>query len=278
MKLSFLHVAGLTAVLGLPVTVSAQVLIGPTPYLSFADSPLPGSASFSYFYLENFENSGFTPGWTANAGWMRAGPNALTDSVDADDGAIDGSGARGSSFYSGGATSILAITFDATVLGALPTHVGVVWTDVGISAPDLGLANFSFEAFDSASVSLGAIGPFTLGDGSAVSATGEDRFFGVIFSGGISRIELTSSGSGPNDIVGFGRTGSALLPAGSTDWEVDHLQYGRAAPVVGAVPEPAVTGVLAAGVLCSLGFLRWRRRKSSDRSHGNDDARRPSSS
>jgi hypothetical protein len=260
MKSSFRRVGGLAAALGWAATVSAQVLLGPTPYLSFADSPFSGAASFSYFHLENFEDNAFTPGWSANAGWVRALPGPLTDSVDGDDGAIDGSGAGGSSFYSGNVASLLSITFDAGALGALPTHVGVVWTDVGLSSPNLGLADVSFEAFDGAGASLGVLGPFVLGDGSAVSATAEDRFFGVIFSGGISRIELVSAGTVPNDIVGFDGSGSLLPALGSTDWEVDHLQYGRAAPVVAAVPEPSVTAIFAAGLLGTLGLLRLRRR------------------
>jgi hypothetical protein len=239
----------LTATCGV-TSISAQVLLGPSPYLSFADSPFSGAASFTYFHLENFEDNVFTPGWTANAGWVRTGPSALTDSVDADDGAIDGSGAGGSSFYSGGVASTLTITFDASVLGALPTHVGVVWTDVGIATPTLGLANVRFEAFDSTNVSLGAIGPVGLGDGSAVSATAEDRFFGIIFSGGIARIELTSSAT----------SGQDLVASGTTDWEVDHLQYGRAAPVIGAVPEPSTTGALAVAALFTAAVLRIRRR------------------
>jgi PEP-CTERM motif len=250
MQSSLFRIGILAAAIGAVPSAWAQVLIGPTPYLSFADSPFSAGPSFSYFHLENFEDNVFAPGWTASNGWVRVGPSVFTDSVDGDDGAIDGSGAAGSSFYSGNIASILTITFDASVLGALPTHVGVVWTDVGNATP-FGVTHVSFEAFDSASMSLGATEPFPMGDGSALGATAEDRFFGITFSGGIARIQLNSSGS----------TGSELAGAAAvTDWEVDHLQYGRAAPLIGAVPEPATMGILAGGVLLTIAFVQLRRR------------------
>jgi hypothetical protein len=252
MNSSFFRVGVFAAACGV-ASASAQVLVGPTPYLSFADGPFAGG-SFSYFHLENFEDNVFTPGWTASPGWVRALPGALTDSVDADDGVIDGSGAAGGSFYSGSIASTLTITFHAGLLGALPTHVGVVWTDVGFSSPANGFADIRFTAFDSANQSLGVNGPFTLGDGSAASLTGEDRFFGVTFSGGVARIELTSlSEDGGEEIA---------LASSSTDWEVDHLQYGLASPTVTAIPEPSTVGIFAAGALLLAACLRTRLRQS----------------
>src|SRR5262245_33520243 len=94
--------------------------LGPTPYLSFGDSPFNG-LSFSYFHLEDFEDGSFnTPGATASAGWTVNGPGGFTDSVDGDDGAIDGSGTGGHSFLTSSST-FLTITFSASVLGQLPT-------------------------------------------------------------------------------------------------------------------------------------------------------------
>ena len=50
----------------LAVPFSGATLLGPTPYLSFANSPFFGGA-FSYFYLENFEDHLLnTPGVTGN--------------------------------------------------------------------------------------------------------------------------------------------------------------------------------------------------------------------
>jgi hypothetical protein len=213
--------------------------VGPTPYLSSADSPFNG-VDFNYFYLENFEDNALnTPGVIASAGSV-LGPGGFTDSVDGDDGSIDGSGASGHSFYSGN-SSALTFTFNAVTLGALPTHAGVVWTDVGLASV-LGVDGVSFEAFDSIGASLGVIGPATLGDGTALSATAEDRFFGFTNAGGISAIRITM--------------------ASSTDWEVDHLQYGREAAVQ-PVPEPATMILLGTG-LAGLGAA-VRRRKTNPR-------------
>jgi len=60
-------------------------LVGPTPYLSDADSPFAG-LGLSSFYLEDFEDSALkVPGVVASVGVPRA-PGPETDSVDGDDG------------------------------------------------------------------------------------------------------------------------------------------------------------------------------------------------
>jgi hypothetical protein len=205
---------------------SAASFLGPTPYLSSADSPL-SAAGASYFYLENFEGGALsTPGVTTNAGSV-ANPGPYTDSVDGDDGAIDGSGARGHSWYSSPATQRLEFTFDGGALGGLPTEAGVVWTDVAnVSPGQFGITNVTFEAFDENGLSLGTTGPFLLGDGLFTGQTSEDRFFGALNAGGISRIALETDNS--------------------VDWEVDHLQYGRVTTT--SVPEPCTMWLLAAAL------------------------------
>jgi hypothetical protein len=211
---------------GLVCAAARAQYAGPAPYLSFADSPF-AVGSFSYFHLENFEDESLTPGLIATGG-TRAGPGPFTDSVDGDDGAIDGSGALGGSYLSV-ANSTFEFRFDAGVLGAFPTHAGMVWTDVGaVTAGFEGFSEVRFEAFDAAGISLGGFGPFILGDGTALSATAEDRFLGIVNAAGISRIVITM----PN----------------STDWEVDHVQYGL-------IPTPG-----AALVLLGLPLLRRRAR------------------
>jgi hypothetical protein len=182
-------------------------MLGPSPYFSASDSPFAG-LSFAYFHLENFEDGALnTPGVTANAGNVLS-PGVQTDSVDADDGLINGSGSAGRSLFSGGQTQVFTFTFNAAVLGQLPTHVGVVWTDVGASTPVQGFGEVTFEAFNAADVSLGVVGPVSVGDGSPNGATAEDRFFGVVHAAGVRRINIRM--------------------AASTDWEIDHLQYGFA--------------------------------------------------
>jgi hypothetical protein len=180
--------------------------IGPQPYLSVSDSPFDGVPSV--MFLETFEKGMLNaPGVVASGGSVPGGA-ILRDSVDADDGVVDGSGSSGRSFYSSvgdASTSTMTFAFDARVLGRLPTRAGIVWTDVGQSTSTFGVDTLVFEAFDPAGASLGTIGPIVVGDGAVSGDTAEDRFVGVAAQQGISAIEVRMNGS--------------------TDWEVDHLQY-----------------------------------------------------
>jgi hypothetical protein len=200
--------------------------IGPSPYLSAADSPW-ASVSFSQFHREDFEDSVLsTPGVIAvGAQSVTPAGDVFTDSVDGDDGAIDGSGTNGRSHYTANGAAGIEYSFNAGVLGQLPTHAGVVWTDLS------GAADVFFEAFDSASLSLGVIAAGALNDGLSTGQTAEDRFLGWESPAGISRIRIYQSGS---------------------DMEVDHLQYGI------AVAEP--TSAAMALILSTT--LAWRRYRS----------------
>ena len=230
--------------------VAAASPIGPTPYLKFSDSPFSGG-SFSWFYLEDFEDSLLnTPGVSVGPATVAIAVGGYTDSVDGDDGFLDGSGSNGHSLWSNFASSLFAFDFSAAALGDLPTHVGLVWTDAGnVVTGNYGFAGVTFEAFDENGVTLGLIGPFVLGDGSISGQTVEDRFFGAVNRSGISRVEIRSPDT--------------------NDWEVDHLQYGRAAEQaldVQAVPEPATSGLLLTG----LGLIaRTVRRQAAERRHRN---------
>lgn len=206
-------------------------MLGPSPYLSSADSPFAGG-SFTYFHLENFESGSLTvPGVTLSGGSFLAS-SGTTDSVDGDDGSIDGSGTAGRSLYSSGLSS-LSFTFDPLALGSLPTHAGIVWTDIGTATPTFGVGPVTFQAFDAANVLIGTIGPTSLGDGSVNGFTAEDRFFGVTHAAGISRIVISMSNT--------------------TDWEVDHLQYGLAST---AIPEPGTMLLTGAGLLAAFALKR----------------------
>lgn len=183
-----------------PAQNSDAVPLGPTRYLSFADSPLnvPGS---TYFWLEDFEDQALdTLGVTPSPGWIPL----ISDSVDGDDGSIDGSSLHGYSYYSGHSQHSLTLTFNPAELGGhLPTHAGIVWTDVGSEAG--GYGDVLFQAFDASGKLLKSITAY-LGEGSGMYETDEDRFFGVIYAAGIGSISISMSSS--------------------TDWTVDHLQYG----------------------------------------------------
>ena len=192
----------------------------PLPYWAF-NNPSAGSAispfspvRFTYFHLEDFEDGALnTPGVTVSEFATTNIATTFSDSVDGDDGVIDGQ-ARGnsSSLFSNLRTSSFTFNFSANALGGqLPTHAGIVWTDIGRNGggtPRSGdlLNNTLFEAFGPLGESLGVIGPFSLGDESISRTTSEDRFFGVVNQNGISSIRLS-------------------MP-GKNNWEVDHLQYG----------------------------------------------------
>jgi len=224
---SFVSLAGILFAAAAPAT-----LIGPTAYTGFAGSPFDGTV-FASFSLEDFEDGSLnTPGVTATTGGFVLGPGfGLTDSVENSPDGCNPSGVGGGShscagysyYAGGGGNKTLTFTFS----GGLPTHAGIVWTDVGYLDGDsppvyTGMGNVIFEAFDSGGFSLGTVGPVLLGDGVAAPQSAEDRFFGAMNATGISRIEIS-------------------MPA-SDDWEVDHLQYG-------IVPEPGT------GALVSLGLL-----------------------
>ncbi len=206
---------------------ASAALLGPTPYLQAADSPF-ASQAFDWFHLEDFESHTLsTPGVSADHGGVTSvlfGPGPGIDSVDADDGIIDGSGADGDSwFYGVGATGV-TWTFDAGVLGNLPTHVGIVWTD------GERLHQIRFEAWDAAGNSLG-VQTGIHADLDGFSGTAEDRFYGVEHAAGISAIRL----SNPDLYI-----------------EMDHLQYGYR-----AVPAP----MSAAGMVIGLGLVGGNRRR-----------------
>jgi hypothetical protein len=211
-----------------------SLIYSPYPYAQRTDGPW-NLVSFDWFELENFEGDA-KPGYTATTGGRILGASLLTDSVDADDGVIDGLGTGGRSWFSDGTTDTITFTFDAAVLGRLPTHVGIVWTDVGNPGPgggEFGRALIFFEAFDAGGNSIGGIGR-ELGDSAVDGGTDEDSFAGVYHPGGVSSIRMTAGGS--------------------LDWEVDHLQYGFA----NAIPEPEQWLLMALG----LGALAWRLRKA----------------
>lgn len=182
------------------------------PYKSFAtDSPFKSlKASSDWFEFESFDGPGFAlkaPGVKASASNETAKYTdpGFFDSVDEDDKALDGKG-RGQDrlVLSNGD---ITFTFDST--RGFPTDAGIVWTDFHGSDPSFGQGKLTFEAFDASGASLGVQGPFVIGgDYSTTGETGEDRFFGVHYNGGISKFRI-------------------VVPGVTNGIEFDHLQYGR---------------------------------------------------
>ena len=208
-------------------TVTPANALGPTPYQSSLDSPF-ATTDFDWFYIEDFEEHQLvSPGVNADHGGIASvlfpGEPVGYDSVDADDGVVDGSGAGGDSWYSGVGATGVTWTFEESVLGHLPTHAGIVWTD--------GAWGFTvhFEAWDAGGNLIADISGVHA-DHDNLSATAEDRFYGVINPGGIAMIRLSQ----PNTMI-----------------EMDHLQYGYA-------PVPAAPGAVTG--MMSMVFMFMRRR------------------
>ena len=208
------YVSSACASYSIPAPRAAPCTTGfvPTPYiipyhyLSKADSPFLAEISAGSVYLEDFEDGDFdTPGLTQSGSITTAG-QFLTDSVDGDDGVIDGSGLNGRDIFGMG-----TLQFDPNVLGGYPTRVGVVWTDGGQGATT------TIEAFDPFGVSFGAQ-TYSFADNSITGETAEDCFVGVVHPGGISKLVISNAAGGI---------------------ELDHIQYGfdlRFAPT--PIPTP----------------------------------------
>jgi hypothetical protein len=195
---------------------AAPIFFGPTPYTSQADIPA-GFYAGGPTALENFEDNNLGFGITG-PGIIRA-PSAFTDSVDGDDGLIDGFGTKGFSFMTTG--NSITFTFATPV-----TAAALVFTD--------SVGPVTFTAFGPTMAVLGSIGPFSLNDGLYNGKTAEDRFLGVQDAGGIKAIRLSSTATGI---------------------EVDHVQYGNKGAGV-AAPEPGAAALLG---LALVAFATRRR-------------------
>lgn len=220
-------IAGLAAMasLGLATSASAATFFGPTPYRSVADVPAGFYSSGAPTFLEDFEDLTLSGGISASAG-APLSPSGITDSVDGDDGVIDGSGTNGRSYFSGAGSTGITFTFAAPV-----TAAGLVWTD-GAGAVD-------FEAFAPDGTSLGSLGPFDdvgFPGGAFSGQTDEDRFFGVTNAAGIGSIFIRNT---------FGGI------------EVDHVQYGDLATSA-AIPLPGGLPLYLGAMIVVGGFLRRR--------------------
>lgn len=220
--------------------------LGPTPYLSAADSPFAEYLDEPDFYLEDFEDGELnTPGifqplhhvfGTAFHGVVME-PSEFTDSVDGDDGIIDGAGTAGHSFRSQALfvsptllqrnTVDVQFEFDETELGYLPNAFGFVWTDgpVGIDYFRPGL-DLRVVITDSEGNSF--LSPYVklFANIDRNGQTIEDVFFGVIADAGITEVTIFGVYYGDSEIMPY--------------LEIDHLQYGRL-----VVPEPGTYSLVA---------------------------------
>ena len=210
----------LGAVSAQAAAAATPVFFGPTAYLSVADIPAGFYASGSPTLLDNLEDGSLDSSLlgSSNGRVLTGRGTGGIDSVDADDGVLDGTCAAAapalcSSWFASDGNNGVQFTYQGT--GPLPTAFGLVWTD--------GAGTISFSAIGADGQSLGGFSASGVPDGSFGGTTGEDRFFGVQFADGIRSIKISNSAGGI---------------------EVDHIQYGQMA----AVPEPASYAMLLAGL------------------------------
>jgi hypothetical protein len=203
----------------LSIAVAASAVptcLGPTPYVKKADSPFDLSNVGVNFFFDDFEGPTRAAGATASTGSLIGFPQSIIDSVDEDDGVIDGSGLMGHSWFSSPGSAGVRWTFDPGTLGGLPTAAGIVWTDGGAG----GTVSFEAVAADGSSV-ICATGPVSdpgvFPDSSNNGETGEDRFFGLYDPDGISSILLSNSSGGIEmDHLQFGLVGLAASTSTTT--------------------------------------------------------------
>ena len=215
---------------------AGTVQFGPTPYLE-DNRPAIGDTPVDFFdfshpdcvgWIEDFE-MGIDPFLTFDAGEI-LGPNStsglpdsVTDSVDGDDGVVDGNGNGGHSYYVEGGNS-LTITFGDTVRAA-----GLVFTD-----GDNQSTNIALEAFDPDGNSLGIINAGDLADLTYTGETAEDRFLGFT-----------------DDMIGIGSI--MITMEGGQGLEIDHVHWQTE-----CVPEPAAQLM---SIFALLGLVGLRRRR-----------------
>ena len=225
---------GLALVLVLGVGTAHATTFGPTAYSTFAASSPFASVSFSYFFLEDFDDHLLnTSGVSVNAGVVTSANSGFNGSIIDQVGLNGGCAAGGLSvacdtLFGSGPTG-LTFTFNAGTLGSLPTHAGVVWTDGD------GTTSFSAFAPDGTTV-VCSVGPVSIADGSFFGTTADDRFFGCSNAAGISKIFISNTSGGI---------------------EVDHLQYGREGAT--GVPEPSSLLLIGSGL---VGLLFARRERA----------------
>lgn len=231
---------GMVAALGIVTQGHGQAVFffnSATPYFSIADTPAgfrTCQACLSGF--EDFEDGDLDYGLTIQdpAGTGRVvypgyapipkpGKN-LTDSVDLDDGILDGTGQsdpnKGWAYYLRGAE--MTITFPQPV-----TSAGFVFTD-----GDTRATGFRFEASGPNGFPLGTISGTSLsGQDNNSGETAEDRFLGVRNSAGISSLRLITFGGQGIEIDHVHFENANVTPLSPCDFNedraVDSADFGR---------------------------------------------------
>lgn len=176
---------------------AGMTTVGQLPYLDAADSPW-AAAGLDVFVIEDMEDKTLPEGVTAYPLLFTSdvfGPTSI-DSVDGDDGEPTDNACPGC--QSMWTSSSIVFTFDPVALGALPTHAGIVLTDLAGTSATATLGGTTVCA------TLDAFSTEFLDDGLFLGETYEDRFVGIVSPAGMTTFSLTLG-----------------IPV-----EVDHLQFG----------------------------------------------------
>lgn len=174
------------------------------PYKSFDDSGLKALGDYWPLGLERFEAGKISvPGLTISPGFVLC-DSLYIDSVDEDDGSIDGYGREGCTWYVNAPK--VTVSFDKETLGYYPTSVGIAWTDIGGGSPRDGYGKIRFAVYDEIGTMVGErLYEEEVGDGQRTGETAEDRLVLVTWYGGIGAVSMTVETS--------------------SDWELDHVQW-----------------------------------------------------
>ncbi|MGB0579228.1 MAG: LamG-like jellyroll fold domain-containing protein [Limisphaerales bacterium] len=181
--------------------------------VSFAGPTAPASLmppSSAHSFIESFE-SNVISGVSITGGAIQE-PGPTSDAIAFSMGAVMEPNTNGHVVHVSNASSGVTFGFDQNVLGALPTDVGLYWTDGNGQG-------IGFEAFGPNGNSLGNFGNFNTTINTNEGATSEDRFFGVTNATGISSVRMTSLSSAMEvDHLQFTLQPGAPLPSGLVLW------------------------------------------------------------
>ena len=232
--LSLRLIAGAFLAATLPLAAdAATTTFGPSAYLQHGDTPAGFECDNCEIVIEDFEDNSLDPFITIDNGEILPPNsfsglmNSVTDSVDGDDGMVDGSGNGGHSWFTGASNAAdnqLTISFASDVKGA-----GLVITD-----GDNISTTFLLEAFDGMGNSLGLIDTGDIADDFFTGETAEDRFVGFVHDDGMI-------------------ASMVLTMVGGLGIEIDHVHY-----KIAAIPEPAAGMMALFGLLGVAGFRRRR--------------------
>ena len=180
-------------------------------YLSAADIPADFYASGAPTFLEDLEDNSIDGGLSITGPSFRiVAPGFNADSVDADDGVIDGDGTGGRSAFTSAHSGDQVITFPSP-----QTAVGLVLTD--------GLGSWEVDAYDAANALVATGGTVEL-VAPHTGETAEDAFVGFHHGAGIAKLVARKTS------------------AGNSGLETDHIQYGDAGTLIVSACSPDTDG------------------------------------